>query len=38
LAKVTEDRASEGCTQVSDDYIGHTKAMLDVSGEFDYFF
>jgi hypothetical protein len=38
LAKVPEDRASESCTQVSDDYIGHTKAMLDVSDEFDYFF
>jgi hypothetical protein len=34
LAKVPEDRASESCTHVSDDAIGHTKAMLDVSDEF----
>jgi hypothetical protein len=38
LAKVPEDRASEGCTQVSDDPVGHTKAMFDVSDEFNYFF
>jgi hypothetical protein len=36
--KVPEDRASESCTQVSDDPIGHTKAMLDVSNEFYCFF
>jgi hypothetical protein len=34
LAKVLEDRASESCTQVSDDPIAHTKVMLDVSDEF----
>jgi hypothetical protein len=38
LAKVPEDRASESCTQVSDDPIGHTKAMLDVFDEFYCFF
>jgi hypothetical protein len=38
LAKIPEDRASESCTQVSDDLIGHTKAMLDVSDEFDCLF
>jgi hypothetical protein len=38
LAKVPEDRASEIFTRVSDDPIGHTKAMLDVSDEFDCFF
>jgi hypothetical protein len=38
LAKVPEDRASESCTQVGDDPIGHTKAMLDISDEFDCFF
>jgi hypothetical protein len=38
LAKVPEDRASEGCTQVGDDPIGHTKAMFYVSDEFNYFF
>jgi hypothetical protein len=38
LAKDPEDRASEGCTQVGDDPIRHTEAMLDVSDEFDCFF
>jgi hypothetical protein len=38
LAKVPEDRASKSCTQVGDGSIGHTKAMLDVSDEFDCFF
>jgi hypothetical protein len=38
LAKVPKDRASEGCTQVGDDPIGHTEAMLDVSNEFNCFF
>jgi hypothetical protein len=38
LAKVSEDRASEGCAQVGDDPIGHTEAIFDVSDEFNYFF
>jgi hypothetical protein len=38
LAKVPEDRASEGCTQVGDDPIGHNEAMFYVSDEFNYFF
>jgi hypothetical protein len=38
LARVPEDQASERCTQITDDPIGHTKAMLDVSDEFDCFF
>jgi hypothetical protein len=38
LAKVPEDLASEGCTQVSDDPIGHIEAMFDVSDEFNCFF
>jgi hypothetical protein len=38
LAKVLEDRASEGCTQVGDDPTGHTDAMFYVSNEFNYFF
>jgi hypothetical protein len=38
LEKVPEDRACKSCTQVGDDPIGHTKAMLDVSDEFDCFF
>jgi hypothetical protein len=38
LAKVPEDRASEGCTQVGDDLIGHTEEMFDVSDQFNYFF
>jgi hypothetical protein len=38
LAKVPEDRASEGCTQAGDDPIGHTEAMFDVSDELNCFF
>jgi hypothetical protein len=38
LAKVPEDRANEGCTQVGDDPIGHTEVMFYVSDEFNCFF
>jgi hypothetical protein len=38
LAKVPEDQASEGCTHVGDDPVGHTEAMFDFSDEFNYFF
>jgi hypothetical protein len=38
LAKVPKDQANKSCTQVSDDPIGHTKVMLDVSDEFCCFF
>jgi hypothetical protein len=33
LAEILEGRASEGCTQVGDDPIGHTEAVCDVSHE-----
>jgi hypothetical protein len=38
LAGVPEDRASEGCTQIGDDPIGHTEVMFYVSDEFNCFF
>jgi hypothetical protein len=38
LAKIPEDRASESCTEIDDDFVRHTEAMLDVSDEFDCFF
>jgi hypothetical protein len=38
LIEIPKDGADESCAQVGDDPIGHTKAMLDVSDEFDCFF
>jgi hypothetical protein len=38
LAKVPEGRASKSYTQVGDDPVKHTEAMLDVSDECNYFF
>jgi hypothetical protein len=38
LTEIPKDGACESFAQVGDDPIGHTKAMLDISDEFDCFF
>jgi hypothetical protein len=38
LAEIPKDGADESFAQVGDDPIGHAKAMLDISDEFDCFF